>query len=231
MEMMEWEYAESFAPVEAAGLILGFNPTDLTPVQSRAILPVLKRMESDYDSAVGNYSWDIDGYYGMQPDGPAAINQARSQLKSVAMVTALVRSIGDKNKFNEWYFSGQKADFENQMFSRKEIHRWLAQNGLPTKYCFVKEGATAEDEHSTPAADVSKPLTNNERNTLLLVIAALAEKAGIDHAHRSSASAISGLVELLGAAVTPATIREKLDLIPSVVARREVVVRRKRQAG
>ncbi|ATQ75065.1 hypothetical protein CR152_11440 [Massilia violaceinigra] len=71
-------------------------------------------------------------------------------------------------------------------------------------------------------------VTPNERNTLLLIIAALAQKAGIDPAHHKSASAISDLISLLGASVSSPTIRDKLNMIPAAVARREVVVGRKR---
>lgn len=230
MEFLEWEFAQDFTALEAAGLLMGFNPSHLNEIQLAQLRPILRRMDEAYCSACGSYSWDIDGFYSHAPDSEPAATQKRTELKSEAMREALLKALSDPEAFNHWYFNS-KTDFPDQRFSRKEIARWLNENRFPSKYEFLPKdeaslqatGRTSNKIRSGSSGE--KALTTTERNTLLLVIAALAEKAGIDTSHRKSASAISALVEMLGAVVTPETIRDKLDLIPAAVSKREVVVR------
>lgn len=233
MELMEWLFANTFAPVEAAGLIMGFNPTALDDLQKKAIAPVIRRMETSYESACASYSWDVGGFYSHAPESEAAKNQNMTQLRSEAMISALIRSFGRPEHFTDWYTCNDYSDFKNQQFSRSELSRWLADNNLPTKYEFGNDsGAANPPVLSSDGSDdgpsiEERPLSSNERNTLLLVIAALADKANLDLKHHGSASAISAMIEMLGAKVTRETIRSKLDLIPTAVARREVVLRTK----
>lgn len=107
------------------------------------------------------------------------------------------------------------ADVEQMcVFQMSEISRYEAKFG------------------SNPALPFEESaLRGTERNTLLLIIAALAEKAGIQPSHHNAASTIEGLIELLGVRVTAQTVREKLDMIPAVVARREVVLRKRKSTG
>lgn len=66
----------------------------------------------------------------------------------------------------------------------------------------------------------SRSLSTTERNTLLVLIAALSKQCGIAHEDRASASTISRLVDSLGASVSAETIRKHLDMIPDALARR-----------
>lgn len=95
------------------------------------------------------------------------------------------------------------------------------------------EGCHAEntaDEASIGPENHDVEINQKERNTLLLMIAGLAKKAGIDHTHASSATSISTEIDTLGAAVSAPTVRKKLNLIPDVLARREVVAGRKKRS-
>jgi len=67
---------------------------------------------------------------------------------------------------------------------------------------------------------IEKEITPRERNTLILLIAALCQKAGIDHRSRTAAGEIEGLTDLLGAKVTDETVRKYLDKIPGILATR-----------
>jgi hypothetical protein len=66
-----------------------------------------------------------------------------------------------------------------------------------------------------------KPLGTRERNTLLVIIAALAKEAKIDLSKPSKAGeAIAHLTEILGAPVDHATIEQKINLINEAVQAR-----------
>lgn len=78
-----------------------------------------------------------------------------------------------------------------------------------------------------PIKTADKEITVNERNTLLVIIAALCKQFNINHADRNAASKISGYIESLPASVSAATVRKKLDLIPDAVGRRMTDTSRK----
>jgi hypothetical protein len=95
--------------------------------------------------------------------------------------------------------------------------------GLPTDCVFVvRTAALSEFEHSiddTKAKD-QKPLSPNERNTLLVMIAALCEEAGIRHQDRTAASDVVRLADAIGVNVSDDTTRKVLRQIPEAVRAR-----------
>ena len=80
----------------------------------------------------------------------------------------------------------------------------------------AKDGATASEPES--AEDRDKPLGARERETLLVIIAALAKKAEIDVSHPTTAAKkIVREVELLGAKIHWQTVDNKLKQVKEVV--------------
>ena len=69
-------------------------------------------------------------------------------------------------------------------------------------------------------ANIEKPLSATERNTLLVMIAALCKKSGIAPQDRTSASQLARLIDDIGGSVSDETIRKVLKQIPDAVARR-----------
>jgi hypothetical protein len=65
-----------------------------------------------------------------------------------------------------------------------------------------------------------RPLLATERNTLLVMIAALCKKTGIAPQDRTSASQLARLVDDIGVSVSDETIRKALKQIPDAMARR-----------
>ncbi len=82
----------------------------------------------------------------------------------------------------------------------------LAENVVP-----MKQANTTED----------KPLSTKERDTFLIIIAALCGDSVITPADRGSASLIAKLTEGIGAPVTDDTIRKVLAKIPDALERRK----------
>lgn len=86
----------------------------------------------------------------------------------------------------------------------------------------VRTAALSEFEHSiddTKAKD-QKPLSSNERNTLLVMIAALCEEAGIKHQDRTAASHFVRLADAIGVSVSDDTTRKVLKQIPEAIRAR-----------
>jgi hypothetical protein len=65
-----------------------------------------------------------------------------------------------------------------------------------------------------------KPMTTTERNTLLIMIAALCKKAGVDPRARTAASVIERLVDDIDVSVSSETIRKALNQIPDALGAR-----------
>ena len=71
-----------------------------------------------------------------------------------------------------------------------------------------------------PKADGDKPLTTNERRTLLIIIAALCDEAKIKPSQRGTAKRIQEMTERIGAPITENTIKNKLDEVPEALESR-----------
>ena len=96
--------------------------------------------------------------------------------------------------------------------------------GLPDNSALVvRTEALAEFERSLSApTEVSDdPITPTERNTLLIIIAALCDYSAIKHADRGAAKQISGLTVDIGAPTTDETVRTALKKIPDALERRK----------
>jgi hypothetical protein len=68
--------------------------------------------------------------------------------------------------------------------------------------------------------NIEKPLLATERNTLLVMIAALCKKSNIAHQDRTSATEVARLIDDIGSSVSDETIRKVLKQIPDALARR-----------
>lgn len=80
----------------------------------------------------------------------------------------------------------------------------------------VAEGFTM----SVPSS-AEKPMTTNERNTLLTIIAGLCDYSDIKHQERGAATQIANMTEEIGAPVTDDTIRNVLAKIPDALVSRK----------
>lgn len=84
--------------------------------------------------------------------------------------------------------------------NRESFDRWVTENF----------------ESETPLPP--KELSAKERNTLLIIIAALCQKAGIDHQHRNATEQVLKLIDRIGGNITDDTIRTVLKKIPDALA-------------
>lgn len=82
------------------------------------------------------------------------------------------------------------------------------------------DSALLDDQNRVPICE-QKPMGARERNTLLIIIAALAKEARIDLSKPSKAGAfIANLTEIIGAPVDHSTIEQKIKLIANALESR-----------
>jgi hypothetical protein len=97
--------------------------------------------------------------------------------------------------------------------SRGQLEKWLKAKGITAKFFNDDELAVINSNE--------KALGSREKNTLLVIIAALAREAKIDiTTHAKSALIISKITQEMGASIDDETISKKLKLIPDALERR-----------
>ena len=112
----------------------------------------------------------------------------------------------------------------NPWESKQNSDNYYPAGGLPSNSVIVvRTDALRELEKSLDSAseDWDKPLTATERNSLLVIIAALCENSKITIADPKAAGKIAGLTDMISTPVTDETVRKVLKLIPDAVGRRK----------
>jgi hypothetical protein len=115
-----------------------------------------------------------------------------------------------------------RAAFLRQQKAQPEIDRYHPTSLPPNCIFVVRTEALRELEQrisDTPPAS-QKPLTANERNTYLVVIAALCDYSAIKLDRRGVANDIAKITQEFGAPVTNDTIREMLKKMPDALESR-----------
>lgn len=103
----------------------------------------------------------------------------------------------------------------NWAISKKHNISWL---DYAIREGFYKPADIVDDQQTNI---VVKPLSNKERDTLLIIIAALAKEAKVDISRTSKAGElIANLTQLLGVQVGATTIETHLKKIPQALANR-----------
>ena len=123
------------------------------------------------------------------------------------------------NRFRRLWESGNHPDVNRPSYyidwalSKELDIPWL-------KYA-IEKGFYKPKEPESLTQNNDKPLLPKERNTLLVIIAALAKEAKIDLSKPSKAGeAIAHLTELIGAPVDHSTIEQKIKQIYAALERR-----------
>lgn len=121
-------------------------------------------------------------------------------------------------RYMEYWHSGRHPDqtplryFVDWAFSKGIEPKW---SDVAVKLGLIGTRAPVPSEHRAAA------IMGTERNTLLIVIAALCEYSAIDHQGRGAATQISRLTDDIGAHVDDGTVRKWLKLIPDALEARQ----------
>lgn len=112
---------------------------------------------------------------------------------------------------------------KEQRDSGRDSENYIPAGGLPEdSVMVVRTDALRAFEQSINGAQdpKEKPLTTTERNSLLIIIAALCDNSAIDLGTSTVTGEIVSMTQLLGAPVTDDTVRKALKQIPDAVERR-----------
>ncbi len=193
-------------------------------------------IEHVYQSTIGGPAVELTSLEGalVEKDGKVAklmesFDNNEFQSGSKAQETGMEAYIAQKNiphkkavEMRRRFKLERKAYLEKRSSSNREDDYYPA-NGLPSdSVIVVKTNAIIEFLQSLddPGSPAEKTLQTKERNTLLIMIAALCNEAGIDYGKKGVAVAIEKMTENLGAPITDDTIRKVLHQIEDALASR-----------
>jgi hypothetical protein len=127
-----WDFAIDFSPTEAAALIVGERPSSLRHLKWE---PVIRRMQRAYEWALEYHRDDMN-----PPSELSGVEYDSQMLQSYAMRYQQGKYLAD-NKFVgidfwDWLQHEPSSGFENQVFTRGELTRWLSAIGMKSVYQF-----------------------------------------------------------------------------------------------
>jgi len=117
----------------------------------------------------------------------------------------------------------KRKEFLERKKARPASENYYPAGGLPKdSVLVVRTGALREFEQSINGAQsvAEKPMTPNERNSLLTIIAALCDHSAIGLKERGAAGRIAKLTEGIGAVVSDDAVRRALAKIPDALESR-----------
>lgn len=245
-DLLHWNFQNNFSAREAAALILGLDPNSPN-IEEWRLDAVLRRMQRDYKAILNahseRYVYDDDEYE--HEETLELLDEARSldaTLSSVWMELLVDFLYEDRSddpdaEFDDWLSDPHQTDFNSQMFSRREIDRWLKTIGLVSRYEFISlvevpKLLISDLINTTPwgiplaknpvqKVPDEKPVSTKERNTLLTIIAALCKEAKIDYSkHSKAAGLIQSAAASMGVSIGETTIEGHLKKIPDALGAR-----------
>jgi len=117
----------------------------------------------------------------------------------------------------------ERKEFLERKKGRPASENYYPAGGLPKdSVLVVRTAALREFEQSINGAQsvAEKPMTPNERNSLLTIIAALCDYSAIGHQERGAAGRIAKLTEEIGAVVSDDAVGRALKKIPGALESR-----------
>ena len=132
-DLSHWDFAESFSGYDAAALILGLEPRESENDQGRVNV-VMDRMAKHYSNGIAELEWEGTDPEQRDEDDPKKL----VGLASVKMseLTRLDFLYGADAPLHEWLSEPKKRKFEDQVFDRHSIVRWVKAIGMKSVYQF-----------------------------------------------------------------------------------------------
>lgn len=218
-DLSHWDFAKQFSGYEAAALILGLEPRESAEDEHR-VRVVAERMELDYSLALHSARWEGNPFFEDLPTKQSK-DAASKHLVSVELDRLWSDYYeGVETPLSDWLDNKRASAFNNQEFSRESIAGWLKRIDQKSLYRFDKDSAVGPLAAST-SVDTKSLLGAKERNTLLVIIAALCKEAKIDYSKPSKAAGLIRDTALrMGVNVGESTIEAHLKRIPDAVEAR-----------
>ncbi|WP_300340238.1 hypothetical protein [Accumulibacter sp.] len=204
----EWKHIPDVTVWQACALSMDIDPHSMVPhrrligTSSGAVRP----MEKD---AVGP---SLEPYDFSSADAQAEFERRQRTLRM---------HLSNRTFFSPGVLNQIQPD--NSLVRLSEFASWAQSvvmwDGLPVE--LVEMASTLPKTEESPASKIpEKRLTTTERNTLLVIIAALCDYSAIKYQDRGAAGQIAKMTEEIGAPVTDDTIRTALAKIPDALETR-----------
>lgn len=214
---------------------------EVTTIKEVWDLPMIGNERLDIEHAYQNLTGGpavtlscLDGAFVAREDGQfcqlqESYDENEYQSGSNAQLEKLKQHIADNSigeSEAEKLLNQQKEDRKKFLEKRKSqpsSENYYPAGGLPKdSVLVVRTDALRELEQSVSGApaNLDKPMTTTERNTLLVIIAALCDYSDIKHQERGVTGQIANMTAEIGAAITDDTIRKVLAKIPDALETR-----------
>lgn len=185
-DLFHWDFATEFTGQQIAALILGLDPAQAGAHPER-LEPVLRRLDQAYREGLSR-CWDRHS----SAEKATAPKSAETDLRG-AFVQALdqMASNGADDFSVQREIEGLWDRFDEDLFARTEVVRWLASTGMQSAYRF--------DQQAEGARRIDTPASKREEATYLTIIGALLELVRNPRDGRDSdAAVIRELIENFG---------------------------------
>jgi hypothetical protein len=140
-DLSHWDAVEDFNAGEAAALIAGVDPHDPGAPQFKAV-PALARIAEAYEFArrvVAGHPMNRDEFHLLRASHHFAHTLASVRIECYpSNQKESWPGDPDRNWELPKQFRGEYGRFESQRFSRTELHRWLFEVNIPSKYQFER---------------------------------------------------------------------------------------------
>lgn len=118
-------------------------------------------------------------------------------------------------------YEKERQEFLQNRKKRPEEEKYYPSGGLSEhEYVFVirTQEITRFIRSLEDSPTIEKPLSSNERNSLLVLIGAMCKNVGIDPEQRGVAPSLVKMTEIVGAPLTDDTIRKILKQIEDAIS-------------
>ncbi|GAC1505472.1 MAG: hypothetical protein NVS1B6_13390 [Steroidobacteraceae bacterium] len=147
-DLSNWDFAVDFTARDAAALMLGFEPPQ-TSTELGAIRPVIERMKDSYGSAHFYHENTLN-----PKDEEIEPTLPIDRLESKAMLSRLNAPEGSYGiEFYYWLIDDLASHFDRQLFTRKELARWLCAIDMKSVYNFDRDKIKAANDISDAYID------------------------------------------------------------------------------
>ncbi|GAC1569064.1 MAG: hypothetical protein NVS3B3_23040 [Aquirhabdus sp.] len=219
-----WNCVSIFSAVDAAYLVKGIDPSGVVSSEGREVRHIVDSMRRDYNAAYSNLVDRIENLEKLFGNQIVEI----SGLLSVELEQLISdRMDGDGSHFEFLLdrFAALNYDpddeiidntfeFSTQNFSRERLHEWITNTGVKSAYDFLQI-----PEQNIAISD--RPVATTERRTLLVLIAALCQKANYNYSDKGIAGPLQRMIfNEVSVNVTDDTIRKILRQIPDALEAR-----------
>jgi hypothetical protein len=209
---MHWLRHDTWTVSEGLILICGYDPRSIHFDESGSIV------QPDFE-AKGKIYEEAKCYNARRLDNLSLDNEAFQDIVGVDEIKVMHHKL--RINFTRLLVYWNSGDHNEPRYAPKYFIQWAIRKKIEINWLewSIKHGFY-EDETIGAPQKIDKPLSATERNTLLVLIAALCKKAGINHQDRTAATELVRLVNDIGVSLTDDTTRKALRQIPNAMSAR-----------